>query len=194
MKTVTLTVVVTVVAAVAVAGSLLLASSADPSLLGGGGSSSPHPWWSTGFNGCCFDDGIRNADTIPMPTVHTGTSTLYLVGSLSIASWTRFNGTGNDTGTCDSATTPAGACDVYIGIWTPDGWSSYAAGGPMQPSWCYSAGGGSCTAVSNVTFTSSNLTSLEGLAWELVVWNVQPYGLIGSYTFSLYVSPDYWSS
>jgi hypothetical protein len=64
----------------------------------------------------------------------------------------------------------------------------------MDPAWCYPGNTSTCAAVNNATFTSSSLTSLEGQPFEIVVWNTQFYGLIGSYNFTLFASPDYWSS
>ena len=196
MKAVTVAVIAAIIAA-AVAGSLALATLADPGLWGGSGGTGnamARPGWSTGFNGCCFDDGVRNAAVNEPPTVHTGTSILYLGGSLSVESWTHFNGTGNVTGTCTPPTGPVGACDAYIGVWTPLAWDSYVTGGPMNPFWCYTGNGSSCVAVSNATFNSSSLTSLEGQPFVVVIWNTMTYGLVGSYTLALYVSQDYWSS
>jgi hypothetical protein len=193
MKAVTVAIIAGIIA-VAVAGSLVLATFADPGLWGGTGNVTVRPGWSAGFNGCCFDDGVRNAAVLSPPTIHTGTSVLYLGGSLSIQSWTHFNGTGNDTGTCAPPTGPAGACDAYVGIWTPSAWDAFVAGGPMQPFWCYPGNGSSCVAVNSASFNSSSLTSLEGAPFDIVIWNNMSYGLMGSFTVTLYVSPDYWSS
>ena len=190
MRPATLTIVVVVVVA-GVTGSLLLASSADPSIFGGGNSPSSRLAWQTAFNGCCFDDGVRNAATINAPTIHSGSAVLYLEGTLSIASWTHWNGTGNDTGICNPPEGPAGVCDAYVGVWTPSAWNAFVAGGPMDPAWCYTGNASSCAAVNNATFTSTSLTSLEGQPFDIVIWNTQFYGLLGGYSFALYVSPGF---
>jgi len=193
MKPTTLTIVVVIVAA-GVTVSLLVASSLDPAAFGGGNKPATHPAWASAFDGCCFDAGKHNPAIVSPPTIHTGTSILYLEGSLSILSWTHFNGTGNDTGTCNPPEGPAGVCDAYVGVWTPSAWNAYASGGAMDPAWCYPGNGTACVAVNNATFTSTSLTSLEGQPFEIVVWNIQAYGLAGSYSFTLYASQDYWSS
>ena len=190
MKTLLLAIIIAVVVCAGIASAVVVAPLVDPSSQAGGVRS----WWSTSFNGCCFDDGIRNAAITTPPIIHTGTSTLYLVGSVSVSGWTRWNGTANVTGNCPSSTGPAGACNVYVGIWTPDAWSAYDAGGPMQPFWCYTGNTSGCTNVSTASFTTPSLVALEGQAWDIVIWNVQMYGLIGNYSFTSYVSPDFWTS
>jgi hypothetical protein len=180
-------VVVAVVASVLVIGPIV-----DPAGWNGGGPGA-RAGWNTGFNGCCFDDGIPNAAVMTPPVIPTGTPTFYVAGSLSISGWTHWNGVTNDTGSCAPATGPAGACDAYVGIWTPAAWSAYAAGGPMQPFWCYTESGSGCVDVSSASFTTPSLVALEGQPWDIVIWNSQTYGLIGAYSFTTYVSPDFWS-
>ncbi len=126
MKRVLLATIIAVIVCAGIASAIVVAPLVDPASPAGGARS----WWSSSFSGCCFDDGIRNAAIATSPVVHFGTSTLYLVGSLSVSGWTRWNGTANATGNCPSATGPAGACDVYIAIWTSAAWTAYAAGGP----------------------------------------------------------------
>jgi len=190
MKRDLLAIVIAVVVGAAIASTIVVAPLVDPSGQSGG----IRPSWSSNFNGCCFDDGIRNAAITTPPIVHTGTSTLYLVGSVSVGGWTRWNGTANVTGNCPAADGPAGACDVYVAIWSPAAWNAYAAGGPMSPFWCYRGNTSECTNVSSAYFTTPSLVALEGQTWDIVIWNVQPYGLIGNYSFTTYVSPDFWAS
>lgn len=189
MKAPLLTLIVAVVAVGAILGAVVLIP-----VLGdtssNGGNPNARAIWGSGFNGCCFDDGIRNPSITTPPVVPNGTSVLYLVGSVSVTSWTRFNGTGNATGECNNVTGPAGACDVYIAIWTSDAWNSYASGGPLQPFWCYTGNGSACANVSEASFTTPSLSALEGQSWEIVIWNIQMYGLIGSLSFTLYGSSD----
>ena len=180
---------VAVVASATTISALTLLPGLDPS----SGSSNVRPWWSSGFSGCCFDDGIRNAATFVPPIVHTNTSTLYVVGSVNVASWTRFNGTANVTASCSNTPTPPGACDVFVGVWTPAAWAIYAAGGPLAPAWCYSANGSVCANASSMSFTTTSLVSLEGESWEVVVWNIEPYGLMGNISLQAYVSSDFYS-
>lgn len=145
--------------------------------------------WQSSFSGGPFDDGIHHAATIVGPVIPSRTSMAYLTVSLSVTSWTRWNGMGNSTGTCDSPGSPTGACNVYIGIWTAAAWNAYTAGGPLQPFWCYSVSASACANVSAASFTSPSLVPLEGQAWEVVIWNIQLYGLIGNFELKFYASP-----
>lgn len=149
--------------------------------------------WNSSFNGCCFDAGLQNPAILSGPTIPSGTSVAYLNVSLSVTSWTHFTGTGNATGGCSPPVGPVGACDVYIGVWTPTAWNAYQYGGPLSPFWCFTTNSSTCTATSAATFTSSSLIPLEGQTWEVVIWNLQSYGLSGTYSVSLLVSPNFWS-
>lgn len=144
--------------------------------------------WSSMMNGN-FDDGLGNPMIMQPPVIPSQSQSAYVTVSLSVSSWSQWNGTANATGACDSPSSPPGTCNAYIGIWTPAAWDSYAGGGPMQPFWCYTGTGSVCTNVSEASFTTPSLLGLAGQPWEIVIWDTQPYGLVGYYQVNLFVNP-----
>ena len=142
--------------------------------------------WDYGCSGCTFDDGIRNAATIVPPVIPNNTTSAYLQITLSVHSWTQWNGTGNSTGSCDSETS---ACKAFVGIWSPTAWDTYAVGGVASPFWCFTAGGPACTNTSTLSVSSPSLLPLIGEPFEVVIWNIAPFGLIGDFSVVLYATP-----
>jgi hypothetical protein len=131
--------------------------------------------------------GLANAVILGPVTIPTGYSPVYVQGNISTLSWQRYEGgSGNLTGNCSAPTPEAGVCDVYVGVWTPAAWATYASGGSATPLWCYSNGGSGCTNASTFGFTSSDLSSSDGAPWEVVLWNLVPWGLYGYFNVTEY--------
>ncbi|HEV2429560.1 MAG TPA: hypothetical protein VGV64_06935 [Thermoplasmata archaeon] len=136
-----------------------------------------------------FVRGMNQTAPIRVPEIPGGTGTVYVDASLSTDSWILYtNGLFNQSGNCANSFSPPGACNVFVGIWTAASWAAYTRGGPMDPLWCFPGGGGPCQNVSGGSFVTPNLPSLAGLGWEIHVWNLDPYALSGSYTFTVYAS------
>ena len=127
-------------------------------------------------------------------TVPSRTAPVGFQGNITTLSWHRFeNGTGNVSGSCAiGASLPAqGACNVFVGVWTPTAWSSYAAAGSASPIWCYAAAGTSSPCVNSSTFqfSTGDQSAYDGVAWEIVVWNLVPWGLYGYVNVSEVIGP-----
>jgi hypothetical protein len=134
--------------------------------------------------------GLPNAIVLGPATSPAGYSVVYVQGDISALSWHRYvGGAGNDTGSCSAPTPDPGVCDVYVGVWTPTAWSTYASGGSATPLWCYSTSSSGCTNASTFSFTSSNLVPSGESEWEVVIWNVSPWGLYGFINATEYYGP-----
>jgi hypothetical protein len=184
--------VLSVAAIVAVVVSLVVAvSPAGPVSWATPPTSGPRPlfeWFNASFQGCCFGAGVNDSAIAPLPTVPNGTQTVSVFGSFGVTSWIKLDdGLVVESGNCANSFSPRGACDIYVGIWTPTAWRAYVAGGPLDPLWCF-PGNGSCQNISGGYLSSPNLRTLDGLACELVVWNVDTYRLGGTYQVQVYTS------
>jgi hypothetical protein len=134
--------------------------------------------------------GIANAVVLGPVSNPPNSTLVYVHGSVSALSWHRYaGGAGNDTGSCSATLPSPGACNVFVGVWTPTAWVTYASGGSATPIWCYSTGGSGCTNASTFSFTSSNLASSGGSGWEIVLWNIVPWGLYGYFNATEYYAP-----
>ncbi|MCI4347335.1 MAG: hypothetical protein L3J97_01785 [Thermoplasmata archaeon] len=136
-----------------------------------------------------FAGGIGNSSVLPVRELPTGTATTYVDGTLGTVAWVLYtNGLFNRSGNCDTSFSPPGACNVFVGIWTPAAWFAYAHGGSLDPLWCYPGMGEGCSNVSGGELTTPNLSAFDGTGWEIVIWNLLPYSLSGSYVFTVYSS------
>jgi len=133
--------------------------------------------------------GVPHAMVLRVPVLPNGTTSVYVDGTFGTISWILLtNGYFNRSGNCGNSFSPAGACDLYVGIWTPPAWASYASGGPGTPIWCFPGVSEGCLNVSSASFDTPNLSSLDGTGWEIVLWNVATYDLSGSFLFTVYSS------
>lgn len=154
--------------------------------------SAPHPlseWFNVSFEGCCFASGVPKASIAPLPTVPNGTDAVYVSGSFGVNAWMKLNHSLlSESGNCANSFSPRGACDVFVAVWSPAAWETYAGGGPLAPLWCYPGNGSPCQNVSGGYVYSPNLSGFDGQPWQLVIWNVDTYLLGGSYQFHVYTS------
>jgi hypothetical protein len=146
-------------------------------------------WFNSSFQGCCFGAGVNRSVVATLPTVPNGTAVISVFGSFGVTSWMKLNHSLIvESGNCAEPFSPRGACDLYVGIWTPAAWRSYANGGPLDPMWCYPGNGSACQNISGGYVSTPNLSVLDGVSWEIVVWNVDTYLLNGQYQFDVYTS------
>jgi hypothetical protein len=131
--------------------------------------------------------GVNQSVEVLVPPVPSSSAPVYVDGSFNIVSWSWYqNGSFHAGGACAEPFARSGACDVYVGIWTPAAWTAYTRGGPMAPLWCYPGDSAGCTNVSGGDFGTPNLGALDGQGWEIVLWNVAAYHLSGTYDFTVY--------
>lgn len=131
--------------------------------------------------------GLNSSVVISVPALPMGDPTVYVDGSFSMLSWTRLHhGLFNESGVCANTFSPAGACAVYVGIWTASGWSEYRHGGPMAPIWCYPGNSPGCLNSSAGELGTPNLNQFDGTPLKIVVWNLESFQLSGSYQFAVY--------
>lgn len=134
-------------------------------------------WNSTGDYGV----GVAHAVTLGPVTVPIGTSPVFVAGEITADSWHRYEGgSGNVSGNCTAGIPESGVCNVFVGVWAPAAWTTFASGGSATPIWCYTAGGSTCANASDFSFVSSDLAANDGSAMDIVVWNVVPWGIYGS--------------
>lgn len=157
------------------------------------GSSPPHvkigaTWSELGDYGV----GIANAMILGPITVPAGTAPVGFQGNVTTLSWHRFvNGTGYVSGSCGASLPAPGACNIFLGVWTPTAWAAYAAGGSASPIWCDTAAGTSspCVNSSTIQFSTGDQSAYDGVPWEIVVWNLVPWGLYGYVNASEVIGP-----
>jgi len=134
--------------------------------------------------------GLANAVVLGPTSNLPAYPVVYVQGNISTLSWHRYEGGGgNASGSCSAPTPEPGVCNVYVGVWTPAAWDTYASGGAASPIWCYSGGGSGCSNASTFSFTSSNFASVGESEWEVVIWNVVPWGLYGYFNATEYYGP-----
>ncbi len=133
--------------------------------------------------------GVNHSVVIAVPTPPDHDPTVYVDGSFSMLSWTSYrDGIFNESGVCANSFTPANTCGVYAGIWTASGWSSYLAGGPMVPLWCFPGSSANCSNATGALLETPNLHQYNNADWEIVIWNVGSVVLSGNYQFTVYSS------
>lgn len=145
-------------------------------------------WSSPNYDGP-IGGGLGAAVVIPIAPLPNGTSNVYVDGSFRMVSWILLtDGLFNRSGACDVSFSPAGACDLYVALWEAPAWHAYLAGEAAQPIWCYPNGAGPCLNASSGSVATPNLSSFDGAGWAITIWNVEPYELSGSYSFTVYSS------
>jgi hypothetical protein len=121
--------------------------------------------------------------------VPDGTAVFSVIGSFGVKSWMKLDdGLLTESGVCSGSFSPPGACNVYVGIWSPAAWKAYTNGGPLDPLWCFSSNDSGCQNVSGAYVSSPNLEAFDGVSCELVVWNVASFQLSGEYQFGVYTN------
>ena len=179
----------------AAAMSVILVGIALPAEVPTGPVSDPSPqpslltvWAESNYQGDLLG-GVNHSIVIPVPVLPVNAGTVYVDGSFSMISWILFShGVFNQSGTCGNSFAPVGACSVYFGIWTSSAWSRYLSGGPAAPTWCFPGDIPGCQNDSAGEVGTSNLAGLDGTGWDIVLWNVEPFQLSGSYAFTVYSS------
>ncbi|MCI4358504.1 MAG: hypothetical protein L3J95_02620 [Thermoplasmata archaeon] len=133
--------------------------------------------------------GLNHSIVMPVRALPNHDSMVYVDGSFSMLSWTYYtHGLFNESGVCANTFSPADACSVYVGIWTPAAWDAYVRGAPMAPVWCFPGNSPSCQNASAGDLGTPNLNQFDGTNWEIVVWNLATFQLSGSYQFTVYSS------
>jgi len=146
-------------------------------------------FYNASFQGCCFAAGIAHAAIAPLRPAPNGTSSVYLSGSFGVEAWMKLNNSLIiETGNCANSFSPRGACDLFVGVWTPTSWLSFVAGGPLDPLWCFPGNGTNCQNVSGGYVYTPNLSHFDGQGLEVVLWNLDTYRLDGSYSFQMLTS------
>lgn len=131
--------------------------------------------------------GVNHSVVVSVPPLPAKNPTLYVDGSFTMLSWIRFShGVFNESGVCANSFSPPDACSVYLGVWTDSAWSAYLDGGPMSPVWCFPGNLPGCSNASIGELGTPNLSLLDGTGWQIVIWNLAPFELSGTYQFTVY--------